>query len=315
MADFAHQPGVGGTNLQFPVKGHRHVVTVSRPLGDGDFPPQTTMPDGQGRTTVKSFPDGRPMVRMVVPVLVRPDATHPDGHATLSVQGQMAEALKQAMALVGAGHLNGIPEDHSVIDVEFYDERPPKRAGHNAQKLYRVSYQRPPGAAQADGQQALAAPNGNGNGQQAPAPAQPPYQVPPAPAQYQPPQAPQAPYQPPAPQAPYQPPAAPPVPAYGQVAPGQPVSQPAQGYPQQLIGQLQPPAPVQFQPPVPPQGMMSPGQQVDYAAQQGLQAAQAAAPQPPVQQQGQPMAPPPNANPATQAALAQLLGQPLPLPQ
>jgi hypothetical protein len=319
MADYASQPSVGGNSLQFPARGHRHVVTVARDLNDGDFPVQTTMPDAQGRTTVKTFTDGRPMVRMAVPVLIRPDAAHPDGHATLNVQGQMSEALKQAMSAVGAGHKNGIPEAGAVIDVLFYDERPAKRAGQNPQKLYQVTYQRPPGVAQAGVAGQAQAPQ-NGNGQQAPGPiAQIPAQVAQQYAgvqaayeQGQLPGQPQAPYQAPAPQAPYQAPAAPPVPAYGQVAPGQPVSQPApQGYPQQLIGQLQPPAPVQFQPPaqpVPPagygQGMAGPGEQVAYATQMATQAAQAAA-----SQQGQPMAPPPDMDPATAAQLAQLLGQ------
>ena len=146
LADWTDQPSAGGGNLQFPALGHRHVLTVARPLGDADFPPQTNLNDG----TVRRFSDGRIMVRMVVPAIVAPDAAHPDGHATLSVQGQMAEALKQAMGQAGAGHLNGVPEAGAVISVAYTSDRPAKRQGYNPQKIYEVTYQRPPGAAQAD---------------------------------------------------------------------------------------------------------------------------------------------------------------------
>jgi len=236
MGDYVDQPGVGGSSLQFPVMGTRYTVTVARPLGDGDFPVQTEMDN----ITPKRFSDGRVMVRMSVPVLVQPDAAQPDGHATLSVQGQLAEALKQAMSAVGAGEFKGVPEAGAVITVAWTSERPAKRAGYNNQKIYEVIYQRPPGAAQAApgpiaqipaqvaqqyaGYQAAAQQDPNGQ-----------YALQPAP-QYQ------APAPPPVPQYP--------VSAVQLTGPGQPVSQPAPG-------------------------MAPPGQQVAYAAQQGLQAAQA----------------------------------------
>ncbi len=288
LSDFTSQPGVGGSSLQFPALGHRYRVTVARPLGDGDFPVQTTMPDQFGRSTVKTFNDGRPMVRMAVPVLVPPDAAHPDGQATLNVQGQMAEALKQAMAVAGAGHLKGVPEDHSVIDVGFTSERPPKRQGQNAQKIYTVVYQRPPGAAQADAavQQAQQAPPAP-NGQQAPVQYQQPYNAQAGMQQYAPemqhPQpAPPVGQQPvPQPQGQIQPTAVPPPPYanQGTVIPGSPV---AQGV---------------------PQGMAGPAEQVAYATQ--------AAPQVPPPPLGPvaPMAPPPGMSPENAALLAQLTGQ------
>jgi hypothetical protein len=197
-AHYVEQPGVGGGNLQFPAPGHRHVVVVARPLGDGDFPPQTDMNTGQP----KRFTDGRVMVRMVVPVFVPPDATHPDGRAYLSVQGQMAEALKQAMAASGAGDLQGIPESGAEITVAWISSRPAKRAGHNDQKIYEVIYRRPGQQAQPQAP-AQYAPPPQAPAQYAPPPQAPAQYAPPpqAPAQYAPP--PQAPaqYAPP-PQAP-----------------------------------------------------------------------------------------------------------------
>ncbi len=221
MGDYVDQPGAGGGALQFPVMGTRYTVTVARPLGDGDFPVQTDMSTGQPRR----FSDGRVMVRMSVPVLVQPDAAHPDGHATLSVQGQLAEALKQAMAAVGAGEFKGVPEAGAVITVAWTSERPAKRAGYNNQKIYEVTYQRPPGAQYVppaiNPQQDLQPqPNGQYTGVQAAAQAPGQYALQPASAGYQ-----QGPVQ----AAQYQAPAPPPVPQYGQVAPGQPVSQAAPG--------------------------------------------------------------------------------------
>ena len=273
LADYADQPGAGGGNLQFPALGHRYTVTVSRPLGDADFPPQTDMNTG----AIRKFQDGRPMVRMVVPVLVQPDAAHPDGHATLSVQGQMAEALKQAMAAVGAGHLKGIPEDHSVISVAWTAERPAKRAGFNNQKIYEVVYQRPPGAAQAEAQNNTNFTQPDPLAQQAPPAVQPQWPAPGAPLS--------APPQPAPPgENPYNNPA---------LAQQPPFQQPYQQIPQPAPPVGQPPQPL-----APPAGMAGPAEQVAYATQAGLAAAQAA------QQPGQPQLTAENA-----ALIAQVLGQ------
>jgi hypothetical protein len=141
---------MGGQSLQFPTLGTQHTGIVARELGDGDFPPQTER-DG---VTPKRFRDKRIMVRMVVPLLVRPDQRHTDGRATLSVQGQMAEALKQAMSAAGAGHLNGIPEAGAEITVGWTGEIPPKTPGFSPTKVYTVTYKRPANAAPA--------PQGNG---------------------------------------------------------------------------------------------------------------------------------------------------------
>jgi hypothetical protein len=150
-ADYLEQPSMGGMSLQFPAIGTWHTGTVARDLGDADFPVQTER-DG---VTPKRFRDGRIMVRMVVPLNVRPDQRHTDGKATLSVQGQMSEALKQAMSKAGAGHLNGIPEDGAEISVGWVNQIPPKTPGFSPTKVYEVVYKRPAGAA----------PGAQGNGQ------------------------------------------------------------------------------------------------------------------------------------------------------
>jgi hypothetical protein len=280
VGDFLDQPAQSGGALSFDVPGTRHTVVVARDLDDPDFPQQT---DANGQ--LKYYSDSRPMVVMVVPVLVQPDAAHPDGHASWWVKGQAAEALKQAMAAVGAGDRKGIPENGAMIDILFTGTKPPKRGGFNPTKIYQVTYKRPDGAAngQPAPQQAQQAP-----GPVAQIPAQVAQQfagvqgaVQPAP-QFQGAQ------------------------QYGQ-PPGPPLSQEQWA----AIAAQQPPAPVPSEvaalqadlrqsgglPQQP--GMAAPGQQVAYAAQQGVQAAQ----------QAPPGIAPPAMDPETHAKLQLLLGQ------
>jgi hypothetical protein len=283
--DYLEQPSMGGLSLQFPTMGTWHTGIVSRELGDADFPPQTER-DG---VTPKRFRDGRVMVRMVVPLKVREDQRHTDGRATLSVQGQMSEALKQAMSQAGAGHLNGIPEAGAEISVGWTGQIPPKTPGFSPTKVYEVVYKRPAGAA----------PGPQGNGQAAvqeqppwtpPAQAQQP--TPPAPTAYQtvataagtwPPQGQQ--------QAPPQPqwqPAPPPAPTQFD---GAPLQQP-QG----------PPAPQM--PAAPPPGMAGPAQQVAAATQAAQAAGQA-------YQQPQQAPPAPPQTPYIAALMKKATGHPL----
>ena len=238
IGDFLDQPAMSGGALSFPNPGDRHTVTVARDLADADFPIQT-----DANNQPKYFNDGRPMVVMVVPVLVRPDAAHPDGHASWWVKGQPAEALKQAMSAVGAGERNGIPESGAQIDILFTGTKPPKRGGFNPTKIYEITYKRPAGAVQAPQAQVTT---------QAPAP-QPGLGAAQPLANYQPAGFPQG--QQPAPQyAPQQ---------YEQA-------------PQQVPAPAQPP----FQPPwqqaPATTGMAGPAEQVAAAAQAGVQAAQQA---------------------------------------
>ena len=290
MADYADQPAAGGGSLQFPTLGHEHVITVARALTDADFPARTTLPDAAGQSRVMTFADGSPMVRMVIPALVRPDTAHPDGHATLSVQGQMGEALKQAMGTAGAGHLRGIPEAGAQITVRWTQERPAKRAGYSPQKIYEVIYQRPPGVAEAEAwkaQQAQPQTVQGQNGQATPAPPPPPApqtqpQYAPAPAQPQ--------YQQPPAQPQYAP--APAQQPYPQAGPAQPYIPPAI---QQMVPQG-PGAPANF---------ANPGGHYDVGAQPPVQYAPQQA-QAPAQPQ---YAPPPQMDPETAAAMNVLLGQ------
>ena len=298
MADYMDQGTPAGLSLQFNAIGDRHTGTVARELDDGDFPPQTEI-DGK---TPKKFPDGRPMTRMVVPLRVRPDQRHTDGKASLSVQGQMAGALKQAMADVGAGHLHGIPENGAEITVAWVNSIPPRTPGYNPTKVYEVVYKRPAGAAPA--------PQANG---QAAAPEQPPWTPQMAdqagqaavaqagtplaqamfPQQGQP--------QWPVPGAPL---SAPPQPA----PPGEnPYNNPQlPGY-QVPQAQFQPPAPQQGPPQPQVPGMAGPAQQVAAATQ----AAQAAGQQQQQQQQVPPAPAQPQMHPYTQALMNQATGTPL----
>ena len=294
-ADFLEQPSMSGLSLQFPALGTSHTGIVARPLGDGDFPPQTES-DG---VTPKRFRDKRIMVRMVVPLKVRPDQRHTDGRATLNVQGQMAEALKQAMSDVGAGHLNGIPEPGAEITVTWTGQIPPRNPMFNPTKVYEVTYKRPAGAA----------PGPQGNGQ----------------AQEQPPWTPQmaeqagqaavagmaqagsplaqamAPQQGGQVADPYYP-GGPGTPAgYAQMTQGQP---PAPQQPQYAPPQG-PPAP---QMPAQAPGMAGPAQQVAAATQAAQTAGQAY--QQPAPQQAPP-GPPPGMHPYTAALMKQATGQQL----
>lgn len=276
MADYLDKPSMSGASLQFDVPGTRHTGIVARDLDPkGDFPPQTER-DG---VTPKRFRDGRPMVRMVVPLNIRPDQRHPDGKASLNVQGQMAEALKQAMSDVGAGHLSGIPESGSEITVTFTYQMPPKQQGFSGQKIYEVIYKRPPGAAPAP----------QDNGQQAQE--QPPW-TPPAP-QYAPPQQPAPPVQYQQPQPQFQAPA---QPQHQQPGPPPPQAPTGMAGPAQQVAAAT-------------QAAVQAGQQYQVPALQG---------QPGVLNDSggftahpAAMAPPPGAHPYTAALMKQATGQAL----
>ena len=292
LADFMDQPAMSGGALSFPAPGTRHTVVVSRDLTDADFPVQT---DPQGQP--KRFRDGRLMVVMVVPCRIRPDAEHPDGHASWWVKGQAAEALKRAMSLAGAGDRNGIPERDALIGVLHTMVKPSKRGGQNPTKIYEVTYQRPAGAGngqaaaqQTPAQQAYGGP-GPGAMVQGPGggtvPAGPGGQPQPT-AQYAPNgQQAQAPYIPQAVQAMV--PQGPQAPAnfanpQGSYAVPQQPQWPAPGAPLSAPPQPAPPGENPYNNPALPPNQAAPsivGAQVAAATQAGLNAAAAAAPPPP----------------------------------
>ena len=232
LEDYLKQPAAAGASINsavFPVEGSDVWVRVSRPLGDSDVGFQTEMDDPN---KIKTFRNGDPRLLLKVPVELNHVAV-PDGHGVLNMSGQMYEEAKGAMARVGNN--SGIPEGSSTMHITWTSSKPMPR-GRNPQKIYRVEYFRPEGAA-----------NGNGQAQQqqAPAPQAPPPQV----------QQPQ-----------YQ--------QHANLPAAQAAAQQPGATPQSVMqAAMQPPPQQQFQPPGPPPAPPAPPQQYQQAPPQQYQQA------------------------------------------
>lgn len=143
LDQFYSQPSSGNKAWSFHNKpvGTTYAGIVARPVTNADIQQQTAL-DGSGAP--RFYRDGRPMFVMVVPLLVQPSAEFPEGQASWYVRGQSRDELVRAMAEAGAPE--GPPEAGATITVTLVGQRP-SRPGFNPAHIYRVTYQRPAGAA------------------------------------------------------------------------------------------------------------------------------------------------------------------------
>lgn len=211
---YGQRSGGSGPALKFPAIGTLHVVTIARPIGNGDVVQATDMQ----RKPVNRR-DGSPVWEMRVPVLIQPSHDNPEGRATWYVKGAARDELTRAMAEAHAPE--GTPESGATVAVAFVGTR--NAGGSIPAKEYAMVYASP-GQPLPRMPQMPAAPVQQAPAYQPPAPqyVQP---APPAP-QYAPPAAP-AYVPPPVPQfaPPAAPQAAPPAAAAPQYAPAAGVPQ------------------------------------------------------------------------------------------
>jgi len=307
LADFMEQPGGGSgqsinTFLHGPVEnprapGQSITGTISRPVTRADISQATKYKSRE----LDWFDDGRPKLKMTIPMTVPEGGQFPDGRACWIVRGGTADksALDAALELAGVPLTDGlgrVPEMGGQLTVRWTHDRPIPGT-RNAQHVHEVYYRRP---AHLDGgqQPAPAQPAAQEPYPQQPAPVQPPQYQQPAQPQYQPQ------YQQPAqPQQPPQPAQAQPPQQYQQPVPPQPAQAQPPQYQQPVPPQSppvpaampgQPAQPPQYQQPVPPPAPPAPA----YPQQ-------APAPQYPAQPQAAPPAALIDASPGMDAGTAQ----------
>jgi hypothetical protein len=145
LQDYASQrpTGLKFVNKLLDVPGKEIAVRVKRELRDTDTEHESY------KGEYKFQWDGRPKLQLIAPVLV--NHFHPDfasGEGLLRISGDLAEKLKDAMALAGAPN-PGLPEAHSVIKIRFDQILPP-----NGKHVFSVWYDPPEGAADGNGQAA-----------------------------------------------------------------------------------------------------------------------------------------------------------------
>lgn len=146
LGGFFDQPaGSSGQSIgKFLVSPGQEISgTVARKLTSADTQPVTNMRTG----AVETWRDGSVKWQLVIPLLVQPSQTYPDGRAAWYVKGQVKEELARAMGeanvpLDEEGHM--VPEPGAWVSITYTGDR--AIPNMSAQKQYSVIYRRPDGA-------------------------------------------------------------------------------------------------------------------------------------------------------------------------
>jgi len=131
--------GGGGKSATFPEIG----ATVT---GRITAEPQVKQQTEFGSDTLKFFPNGDPMMQIVVSLQTAdrdPADAEDDGVRQLYVKGQMLKAVREAVQQAGAKGL----ETGGTLTVSYSADGEPSKKGFNAPKLYTARYAKPTGEA------------------------------------------------------------------------------------------------------------------------------------------------------------------------
>ena len=150
IGDFYDQPAASGKSIAgwFTTPGQSISGIIARAISKADIRAQTDMQTKQPRY----YSDRTPMTTMTIPLLVQPSPDFPDGRAAWIINASDREDLDAAMQAVGCPPKT-VPEAGAMVTITFTGLKQIPGFGV-PKKIKRITYQRPPGAANGNGQTA-----------------------------------------------------------------------------------------------------------------------------------------------------------------